>query len=81
MLKRILGDPNARKLKRYAPIVSDINILEDDYASLSDDDLRSQVVEFRLKLEKASKSSSELELMDNLLPDVFAVVRELQKEF
>ena len=79
MLKRILGDPNARKLKRYAPIVSDINILEDDYASLSDDDLRSQVVEFRLKLEKASKSSSELELMDNLLPDVFAVVREASK--
>ncbi len=79
MLKRILGDPNARKLRRYAPIVSDINILEEDYASLSDDGLRSRVGEFRLKLEKASQSSSELALMDDLLPDVFAVVREASK--
>ena len=28
MLKLLLGDPNARKLKRYQPIVSDINLLE-----------------------------------------------------
>ena len=80
MLKRLLGDPNARKLRRYAPIVSDINILEEDYASLSDDGLRSRVGEFRLKFEKAaSQSSSELALMDELLPDVFAVVREASK--
>ena len=26
MLKLLLGDPNARKLKRYQPIVSDINL-------------------------------------------------------
>ena len=51
MLKRLLGDPNARKLRRYAPIVSDINILEEDYASLSDDELRSQVIDFSLKLQ------------------------------
>ena len=79
MLKRLLGDPNARKLRRYAPIVSDINILEDDYASLSDDELRSQVIDFRLKLEKASSSSAELTVMDELLPNVFAVVREASK--
>ena len=30
MLKLLLGDPNARKLKRYHPIVSDINLLEED---------------------------------------------------
>jgi preprotein translocase subunit SecA len=29
MLKLLLGDPNTRKLKRYQPIVSDINLLED----------------------------------------------------
>ncbi len=79
MLKRLLGDPNARKLRRYAPIVSDINILEEDYASLSDDELRTQVTEFRSKIEKASESSSEFALMDELLPNVFAVVREASK--
>ena len=32
MLKLLLGDPNARKLKRYQPIVSDINLLEEEIA-------------------------------------------------
>ena len=30
MLNLKLGDPNARRLKRYQPIVSDINLLEGD---------------------------------------------------
>ncbi len=36
MLKLLLGDPNARKLKRYQPIVSDINLLEEEIALSSD---------------------------------------------
>ena len=40
MLKLLLGDPNARKLKRYQPLVSDINLLEEEIAPLSDDELR-----------------------------------------
>ena len=32
MLKLLLGDPNARKLKRYQPIVSDISLLEEEIA-------------------------------------------------
>jgi len=49
MLKLLLGDPNARKLKRYQPIVSDINLLEEEIAPLSDDDLR-RTAEFRQRL-------------------------------
>ena len=30
MLKQLLGDPNARKLRRYNPLVLDINNLEED---------------------------------------------------
>ena len=26
----LLGDPNARKLKRYRPIVSDVSLLEEE---------------------------------------------------
>jgi preprotein translocase subunit SecA len=32
MLKLLQGDPNARKLKLYHPIVSDINLLEEEIA-------------------------------------------------
>ena len=53
MLKLLLGDPNARKLKRYQPIVSDINLLEEEIAPLSDDDLRRRTAEFRQRLDNA----------------------------
>ena len=54
MLKLLLGDPNARKLKRFQPIVSDINLLEEEIAPLSDDELRGLTAEFRQKLEQVA---------------------------
>ena len=79
MFKGLLGDPNNRKIRRYAPLVSDINILEEDFSRLSDDQLRSSVLDFRQKLTKTNNSKDELALMDELLPEVFAVVREAGK--
>ena len=80
MLKLLLGDPNARKLKRYQPIVSDINLLEEEIAPLSDEELRGLTGEFRQKLEKvAGNSVKERALLDELLPQAFAVVREAGK--
>ncbi|QPN71526.1 preprotein translocase subunit SecA [Synechococcus sp. CBW1108] len=80
MLKLLLGDPNARKLKRYQPIVSDINLLEEEIAPLSDDELRGLTAEFRQKLEQvAGHAAKERALLDELLPQAFAVVREAGK--
>jgi preprotein translocase subunit SecA len=80
MLKLLLGDPNARKLKRYQPIVSDINLLEEEIAPLSDDELRGLTAEFRQKLEQvAGNAAKERALLDELLPQAFAVVREAGK--
>ena len=53
MLKLLLGDPNARKLKRYQPIVSDINLLEEEIAPLSDDQLRARTKRFQEQLANA----------------------------
>ena len=39
MFSKLFGDPNSRKLKRFSPLVADINVFEDDFISLSDDDL------------------------------------------
>ncbi len=79
MFNQLFGDPNARALRNFAPIVSDINCLEEDFVSLTDDELRSRVVEFRGKFEKVKGSDAQLTLMDALLPEVFAVVREASK--
>ncbi len=78
MLKLLLGDPNARKLKRYQPILTDINLLEEDITSLTDDELRSKTVDFRTRLEKTSENLLQ-DCLDDLLPEAFAVVREASK--
>ncbi len=79
MLKLLLGDPNARKLKRYQPIVSDINLLEEEIEPLSDDDLRRRTAEFRQRLEAAGPLEKQRPVLDDLLPEAFAVVREAGK--
>lgn len=69
MLKTLLGDPNARKLRKYQPLVADVAVLEDEIQALSDQELRGKTAEFRQRIEKG-------ESLDDLLPEAFAVVRE-----
>ena len=76
MLKALLGDPNARKLKKYQPLVTDINILEEEIQSLSDEQLRAKTGEFKEKLAKARNRDDENQILDEILPEAFAVVRE-----
>ena len=54
MFANLLGDPNVRKVKKYYPLVSDINILEEDLLPLSDDELRSRTSDLRIRLEKVA---------------------------
>ena len=79
MLKLLLGDPNARKLKRYQPIVSDINLLEEEIAPLSDDDLRGKTAAFQDRLANAGTLANQRPILDEILPEAFAVVREAGK--
>ena len=79
MLKLLLGDPNARKLKRYQPIVTDISVLEEDIAPLSDDDLRRRTAEFRERLDNAGTLENQRPVLDEILPEAFAIVREAGK--
>tara|TARA_Y100001968_G_scaffold299418_1_gene310072 strand:+ start:13718 stop:16552 length:2835 start_codon:yes stop_codon:yes gene_type:complete len=79
MLRNLLGDPNNRKLKRFSPLVTDINLLEEDLTCLSDAELRSKTNQFRDKLSKVNKENEKLLLLDELLPEAFGVVREASK--
>lgn len=76
MLKTLLGDPNARKLKKYQPYITEINLLEEEIKALSDQELRGKTAEFREKLKAAKTSAHEKELLEEILPEAFAVVRE-----
>ncbi len=79
MLKLLLGDPNTRKLKLYQPIVTDINVLEEDISSLTDDELRGKTAEFRQRLSNAGTLAIQQDLLDEFLPEAFALVREASK--
>ena len=50
MLKLLLGDPNTRKLKRYQPIVEEINLLEEEISRLTDDELRKETNNLKSKI-------------------------------
>ena len=69
MLKLLLGDPNARKLKKYQPDITEINLLEEDIKPLSDEQLKAKTVEFKQRLANG-------ETLDDILPEAFAVVME-----
>jgi preprotein translocase subunit SecA len=72
MLKNLLGDPNARKLKKYKNDIVEINLLEEEIQVLSDEQLTGKTAEFKQRLENG-------EALDDLLPEAFAVVREAGK--
>ncbi len=79
MLKALLGDPNARKLKKYQPIVVEINLLEEEISPLTDEALVGKTAEFKQKLMKARNRNEEEQILDEILPEAFAVVREASK--
>jgi preprotein translocase subunit SecA len=70
-LKALL-DGNEREVNRLRKTAERVSALEPSVAELSDDDLRGKTAEFRARLEQG-------ESLDALLPEAFAVVREVGK--
>ncbi|MGH7237384.1 MAG: preprotein translocase subunit SecA, partial [Candidatus Saccharimonadales bacterium] len=69
LVKKLLGDPQAKILRRFKKRVKDINALADKYGKMSDNLLARQTVALKKRLEKES--------LDSVLPDAFALVREV----
>jgi len=72
LVKRFVGSRNDREIKKIQPLVSKINDLEPQTSRLSDEQLQARTAEFKQRFENG-------ESLDELLPDVFAVVRETGK--
>ena len=70
--RKVFGTPNDRKIKATGPVVDQINALEADFESLSDEELITKTKE----LEDRAKAG---ELLDSLLPEAFANCREAAK--
>ena len=74
MLKLLLGDPDTRRLKRYQPIISDINLLEDEISPLSDDELRDKTKHYQDILSNEQNLDKQVDILNEILPEAFAVV-------
>ncbi len=72
LLKKVFGTHNERVLERIRRTVEQVNALEAGVRGLPDDRLAATTAGFRQRLENG-------EPLDSLLPEVFAVVREVSR--
>ena len=72
LIKKIFGSRNERVLKRMHKAVMKVNVLEERYSSLPDDEFPKKTIELRERV-------CEGESLEELLPEAFAIVREAGK--
>jgi len=72
IFSKLFPNPSVKIVKSVQPIVDKINSLEKDLLNLSLEDLKNKTLEFKERLAKG-------EMLDDLLPEAFAVVRETSK--
>src|SRR5438477_1969128 len=75
ILKKILGSKNQRELKRLSPIVRRINEMDEQFKSLSDDELRGKTAAWKEELSKIPDLQDQWKKLDEILPEAFAVVK------
>ncbi|WP_105167318.1 preprotein translocase subunit SecA [Pseudoalteromonas sp. T1lg23B] len=72
LFTKIFGSRNDRTIKNLRKTVALINALEEQYSSLSDEELKAKTAEFRQRFEQGTS-------LDDILPEAFATVREASK--
>jgi preprotein translocase subunit SecA len=83
-LTKLFGSNNQRYLKSIQPIIDRINELEPSVKKLSDDELRARTAEFKERVARGVADARDMEdrkrreraILDELLPEAFATVRE-----
>ncbi len=69
-ITRVIGDSNEKEIKRLYREIEAIEALSDEFAALSDEELGGMTDEFRERLSAG-------ETLEDLMPEAFAVVREM----
>ena len=75
ILKKILGSKNQRELRRLTPIVRRTNELDEQFKSLSDDELRAKTAAWQQEISAISDLQAQWQKLDEILPEAFAVVK------
>lgn len=72
ILRKIVGSKNERELKKLQPLVQEVNDLEQKISGLKDEELQAFTPQLKERLNKG-------EDIDDLIPEAFAVVREVSR--
>jgi len=72
ILEKVIGSKNDRELKRYALVLEEVNALEPEMMSLSDEALKAKTPYFKEKLHGGAD-------IEDILVEAFAVVREVSR--
>ena len=86
-VKLFSGDPTKKTVEQYRPLVEQVNALEAQFESLNDDELRSRTDIFKARVAQAlegvedenAKRKAEQDVLNELMPEAFAAVREASK--
>ena len=70
-LTKVFGDPQKKILKRLEKKVAEINALSEKFEKMSDEKLKNSFEKLQKKVQKEEKA------LDEILPEVFAIVREV----
>src|ERR1041385_7297563 len=84
ILTKVFGSSNERFLKSIRPIIEEINSFEPEIQKLTDDQLREKTAFFKAQIQDAVKDARdkddrkyrEQQVLNDILPEAFAVVRE-----
>jgi preprotein translocase subunit SecA len=84
VMAKVFGTANERAVKRILPLLAQISSFEDALKALTDEELAAKTVEFRARIAQAigdltdpeEVAAIEKAILDDLMPEAFAVVRE-----
>ena len=75
LIKLIFGSKNDRELKKFWPVVRQMNEIETGLNKLSDDELRKKTADWKARLAQIEDKIELAEVLDEILPEAFAVVK------
>ncbi|HUY26124.1 MAG TPA: preprotein translocase subunit SecA [Candidatus Binataceae bacterium] len=77
--RKIFGSKNDREVKRLRPDVEAINRLEPEIEKKSAEELRARIAELKAEIGAIEEAEPRNDKLDDVLPEVFAIVREAAK--
>lgn len=86
-VKLFSGDPTKKTVEQYQGLVEQVNALEAEFEALSDEAIRAKTDEFKSQVASAIQGiedekelhKTEQDILDEIMPQVFALVREASK--